>query len=81
MPVSSLCPVNAKGRKALAILAEFPNGCPEPLLVHTYGVSIELLVELSEAGLAKVRVERVVGPPTGVKHVEITEAGREAARQ
>ena len=65
-------------RSALALLARSPNGCPESLLVHGHRVPIEVLVKLIEAGLAKVRVERVSRPVIEVTYVEITDAGRVA---
>jgi hypothetical protein len=64
--------------RALTLLARSPRGCPESLLVHGHGVSIEILVQLINAGLAKVRVERVSRPAMEVTHVEITDAGWEA---
>ena len=51
---------------------------PKSLLVHGHGVSMEMLVDLIKAGLARVRVERVSRPAMEVTHVEITDAGRKA---
>jgi hypothetical protein len=48
------------------------------LLVHGHGFSVEMLVEVINAGLAKVRVERVSRPAMEVAHVEITDARRKA---
>jgi hypothetical protein len=51
----------ADHRRALRLLAASPEGLTESLLVYAHQVPIEVLVELIEAGLAKVRIERVHG--------------------
>jgi hypothetical protein len=66
----------AQSDQQRALLARSPGGCPEALLVHGHGVSIDAFVELIEAGLAKVRVERVSRPAMEVTQVKITDAGR-----
>jgi hypothetical protein len=48
------------------------------MLVYAHGIASEVLAELIEHGLAKVRVEKLGRPPIEVAHVEITDAGREA---
>src|SRR5262249_21480386 len=78
--VSSTKAISDSQVRALTLLARSPRGCPESLLVHGHGISIETLVELINAGLAKVRVERVSRPAMEVAHVEITDAGRAAVR-
>jgi hypothetical protein len=65
-------------RHALALLAASPDGLTDSLLVYAHGIAIEVLAELIERGLAKVRVEKLVRPAVEVAHVEITDAGREA---
>jgi hypothetical protein len=44
----------------------------ESLLVFGHGIEVEALVELINAGLAKVRVDRLRQPAMEVRHIEIT---------
>jgi hypothetical protein len=69
----------ADRRRALALLATYPDGMTEALLL-AHGFSTELLVELIGAGFATAHAERMaVGPRRlEVVRVRITEAGRQA---
>jgi len=66
-------------RRALELLAGSPTGCTEALL-FAYGITVEMLVGLIEAGLASTQAERVrAGNKTmKVARVRITEVGRRA---
>jgi len=66
-------------RRALELLAGSPTGCTEALL-FAYGIIVEMLVGLIEAGLASTQAERVrAGSKTiEVARMRITEAGRQA---
>jgi hypothetical protein len=66
-------------RRALELLAGSPTGCTEALL-FAYGITVEMLVGLIEAGLASTQAERVrAGSKTiEVARMRITEAGRQA---
>jgi hypothetical protein len=52
-----------------------PGGVTESLLVYAHKVPIEVLVELVNAGLARVRIERLGRPAMEVAHVEILAFG------
>src|SRR5262245_39831231 len=71
----------ADRRRALELLATSPDGTTEAIML-AHGFTIELLVELINAGLASAQSERVVaGNKTiEVATVRITEAGRRALR-
>jgi hypothetical protein len=78
MPGRKRIPKATRGR-ALELLASCRGGCTEaPMLAH--GFSIELLVELVQAGLATATAERVVAGSRNIEvaRVRITEAGRRA---
>jgi hypothetical protein len=66
-------------RRALELFAGSPTGCTEALL-FAYGITVEILIELINAGLATATSERVAaGSKTmEVARVRITEAGRRA---
>jgi hypothetical protein len=66
-------------RGALELLARSRDGVAEALML-AHGFSIELLVELVHAGLARASAERAVTGrhPIEVTRVRITEAGRRA---
>jgi hypothetical protein len=55
------------------------DGCTEAIML-AHGFSIDMMVELVNAGLASASVERVVAGrlPLEVTRVRITEAGRRA---
>jgi hypothetical protein len=76
-PVSSL-KTAVDSRRALALLAASPEGLTESLLVYAHQVPVEVRVELIDAGLAAVRIEKLGRPAIEVSYVEITDAGREA---
>jgi hypothetical protein len=66
-------------RRALELLASCRDGCSEAIM-RAHGFSIDMMVELVNAGLATATAERVVA---GRKRIEvatlrITEAGRRA---
>ena len=69
-------------RRALELLAGSPTGCTEALL-FAYGITVEMLVGLIEAGLASAQAERVIAGNKAIEvaRVRITEAGRRALRQ
>jgi hypothetical protein len=66
-------------RRALALLASCPDGCPEALMI-AHGFTIEDMVALVHDGLATATAERVrAGRATlEVARVKITEVGRRA---
>src|SRR5262245_30020358 len=66
-------------RRALELLATFPDGCTEALM-FTNGFTAELLIELVRAGLASAHAERMVadGKMTEVARMKISEAGWQA---
>jgi hypothetical protein len=66
-------------RRALELLASSPDGCTEAIMI-AHSFSIDMLVELINAGLATATAERVVagGRSHEVARVRITEAGRRA---
>jgi hypothetical protein len=66
-------------RRALALLASCPDGCPEGLMV-AHDFTVEQMVELVGDGLATVTAERVrAGRETlEIARVRITDAGRRA---
>jgi hypothetical protein len=72
----------ATRRRALELLASTHDGCIEAIML-AHGFSIEMLVELINAGLASAATERVVagGQAIEVARVRITDAGRRAQDQ
>ena len=52
----------------------------ESLLVHGYGIPVEVLVELIKNGRVSMTVEELGRPRIKVVTVRITDAGREAIR-
>jgi hypothetical protein len=66
-------------RRALELLAASRDGCTEALML-AHGFSIDMMVELMNAGLATATAERVVagGKTIEVAPVSITEEGRRA---
>jgi hypothetical protein len=66
-------------RRALELLASWRDGCTEAIML-AHGFSIDMMVELVNAGLATATAERVVagGKTIEVARVRITEAGRRA---
>jgi len=65
------------GRRALELLASCRDGCTEAIMLAR-GFTIKQMVELTRAGLATAKAERVVGggKTIEVARVRITEAGR-----
>src|SRR5262245_20172539 len=64
--------------RALVLLADSPDGMTEAMLVRVHGVPIDVLVELIDAGLATVMVEKLARPRIEIARLTITPAGREA---
>ena len=66
-------------RRALELLAAFPDGCTEALMFAN-GFTAELLIELVRAGLASAHAERMVadGKMTEVARMKLSEAGWQA---
>jgi len=66
-------------RRALELLAASADGCPEAVML-AHGFSIDMLVELINAGLATARPERILvgGYPEERTRVRITQEGRRA---
>jgi hypothetical protein len=66
-------------RRALELLAASRGGCTEAIML-AHGFSIDMMVELVNAGLATATAERMVvgGKTIEVARVRITEAGRRA---
>jgi hypothetical protein len=66
-------------RRALELLASCRDGCSEAIML-AHGFTIDMMVELVNAGLATATAERVVaGRHTiEVARVRITDAGRRA---
>jgi hypothetical protein len=64
-------------RRALELLASCRDGCTEAIML-AHGFSIDMMVELVNAGLATATAERVVagGRPIEFARVRITEEGR-----
>jgi hypothetical protein len=64
-------------RRALKLLASCRDDCTEAITL-AHGFSIEMMVELVQAGLATATAERVVAGRRTVEvaRVRITEAGR-----
>jgi len=56
------------------------DGLHESLLVHGYGIPVEVLVELIKNGRVSMTVEEVCRPRIKVVTVRITDAGREVIR-
>jgi len=73
-------PPPTRGR-ALELLVRSPDGMTEAML-RAHGFTVEILVELVQAGLATTKSERVVagGRPINVARMRITDAGRQALR-
>jgi hypothetical protein len=69
----------ATRRRALELLAGSRDGCTEAIML-AHGFTIDMLVEVVNAGLASATTERVVaaGRTIEVARVRITEAGRRA---
>jgi hypothetical protein len=70
---------NPDRRRALELLAGSRHGYTKAIL-RAHGFSMDMMVELVEAGLATTKRERMVadGRQTGVVRVRITDAGRQA---
>jgi hypothetical protein len=66
-------------RRALELLASCRDGCTEAIML-AHGFSIDMMVELVNAGLASVTTERMVAGNHRIEvaRVRITEAGRRA---
>jgi hypothetical protein len=66
-------------RRALELLAASPDGCTEAIML-AHGFSIEMMVEMINAGLATATSERVVAGSRKIEvaTVRITDAGRMA---
>jgi hypothetical protein len=66
-------------RRALELLAASPDGCSEAMMI-AHGISIEMMVEMINAGLATATAERVVAGSRKIEvaTVKITDAGRRA---
>jgi hypothetical protein len=64
-------------RRVLELLASCRDGCAEAIMI-AHGFSIDMMVELVNAGLASVTGERMVagGKTIEVTRVRITEEGR-----
>ena len=76
-------PLKPDHERALALLADSPEGVPEPVMTVAHGFTIGQLVELVEAGLATKDVRRMRGRntvPIAVTWVKITDAGLAAWR-
>jgi len=74
-------PIPTDQHRALALLAwSGQDGMTEALLVHGHNVPVEVLVELVNAGLALVSVEKLARPLIEVARLTITDTGREAIR-
>jgi hypothetical protein len=70
-------PDPADWRRALSVLADYPEGCTKALLM-AHGFTTKLVVDLIESGLVSARPERsyVGGRPHRVMRIKITDAGR-----
>jgi hypothetical protein len=64
-------------RRGLELLASCRDGCTEAIML-AHGFTIDMMVELVNAGLATATAERVVAGSRKMKvtRVRITEAGR-----
>jgi hypothetical protein len=69
----------ATRRRALELLAASPEGCTEAIML-AHGFTIDMLANIILAGLATVKIERMVAGrrQIDVVHVRITDAGRRA---
>ena len=69
----------ATRRRALELLVRSPDGMTEAML-RAHGFTVEILVDLVQAGLATAENDRVVagGRPINVARMRITDAGRHA---
>ena len=67
------------GRRALELLAASADGCTEAVML-AHGFSIDIVVELINAGLATAKPERILvgGYQEERTRVRITEEGRRA---
>jgi hypothetical protein len=54
----------ADRRRALAVLADSPNGCTEAIMLP-HGFTIDSMVELIKAGFATATVERTIAGEAG----------------
>jgi hypothetical protein len=65
-------------RRALELLASCRDGCTEAIML-AHGFSIDMMVEIINAGLASVVTERVVAGKDRIElaTLRITEAGRQ----
>ena len=72
-------PDPANWRRALSVLADYPEGCTKALLM-AHGFTTKLVADLIESGLVSARPERsyVGGRPHRVMRIKITDAGRAA---
>ena len=76
-------PTTTKPQRAampeLVLLARFPHGINEDLLVHAHGFDRSVITGLIEEGLVTARREIVTGPgrtTTEVVRIRISDAGR-----
>jgi hypothetical protein len=71
--------LSADRRRALQVLAGFPDGTTEAVML-AHGFTVALLAELVREGLATAHEDRVRagGRMMRVTRVKITEAGRQA---
>ena len=70
----------ANRRRALAVLADSPDGCTEAIML-AHGFTAELLIALVQDDLASVISERRGGSKQDeLIRFKITEAGRQALR-
>jgi hypothetical protein len=72
-------PPNPDRRRALELLASCRDGCTEAIML-AHGFSIDMMVELVNAGLASATAERVIagGKTIEVARVRTTEPGRQS---
>jgi hypothetical protein len=80
LPTSDPSPKQAPGgeyRRALALLAGSPDGCPEAIML-AHGFPFDLLVDAIRGGLATAHEERVFAGKREIKvtRLKITERGR-----
>jgi hypothetical protein len=63
--------------RALELLAASPDGCTEAIML-AHGFTVELMVELINAGFATAKAERMVAGRKSIEvaRMRITEAGR-----
>jgi hypothetical protein len=73
--------LSSEQRGVLALLANFPHGITEELLVLAHGFNRGMIADLVHEGFAKVHREVVTGPSRKaieVVRVRITDAGQRA---